>query len=906
MAFNNKKSWRLRFIDIDKSFVVNESEDEVIGFFALRAPKGNQKPIYFSKRNGEAIDTLVGVPSANWPDIYEAKAFNAEYPCYISAPPGGSKAYPSYFGGFYLTRDGIQKFYNVASKQELENGTGNAFNVKVIPGEEGKFKEFFKGKESTVVISGPFEFEDGAFNEDGICTPEAGQGFLTFKKTEEDWSISFTKNRKLMVETIDYDTMYEGKVSSAGTDSTYWGDNDEEGLWTFDEEGLTATLSNFGISKVVEGNALEKWIGKVNYDVVKSDPEKLAKLFLNGFVTIDDEVYSIAFGIKGLFAYAVSIEEDVLAYWFQQSPTEQKTIVEITDIGYDKYYYEKLLNYAPYDKEEFNKNKRLIVDHTYTENMSEEEERAFKIELRNNKYLGFYDAEVPAKRVVFIGKYTVDENEDEYFLPSDDLNTRFISFQDNLIGNSNKVDEIYHKFFRPAASDEVEHVLTEEEEIAIHGDIDGRSIYEADLIALKAVPRNPNFNNITIEFKEEIEGVMVTGGIFTGSLDEQGTNIYGNPNYYPDLIADDDTFVCVRVLGKFGDNSADFDENGFWQNARLIDPYDIDKDGSSPTVKKFYIEGDRYCTMVMQSNLLQRKAGGIWNEGYKQIIIDGLTEATMGEYDDAWIFVECTGQEVFKPYIAKISQIQQNAATISPKLITPNEKGIVTEAIANQILVKDRVNEGANALYAGEFEVYDEVTKTKYWRQPIGSVALMIARILDKRLGGAAPAWTNEGDIGGQLTDVKAIRSRYQLDEEAEKIFDKKGINPIVLAAEEGVMIVSQKTTRDPNMLSDWSWLGHALSFLRVRREIRDQVMRKQVMKPINSYYMQKRQEQVDNILAKRLQGDNPVWTSATCDIAGVNNEYTKANRDFVIEVAITCNPYSETVTLRMVHNLQA
>ena len=84
MAFNNKKSWRLRFIDIDKSFVVNESEDEVIGYFVVRAPKGNQKPIYFSKRNGEAIDTLVGVPSANWPDIYEAKAFNTEYPCYIS------------------------------------------------------------------------------------------------------------------------------------------------------------------------------------------------------------------------------------------------------------------------------------------------------------------------------------------------------------------------------------------------------------------------------------------------------------------------------------------------------------------------------------------------------------------------------------------------------------------------------------------------------------------------------------------------------------------------------------------------------------------------------------------------------------------------------------------------------
>ena len=181
----------------------------------------------------------------------------------------------------------------------------------------------------------------------------------------------------------------------------------------------------------------------------------------------------------------------------------------------------------------------------------------------------------------------------------------------------------------------------------------------------------------------------------------------------------------------------------------------------------------------------------------------------------------------------------------------------------------------------------------------------MIAKVLDKRYGGVAPAWYNDNGIGGQLTDVKAIRSRYQLDENAEKILDQTGINPIVLAGNDGVMIVSQKTTRDSNLLSDWSWLGHALSFLRVRREIRDKVMRQQIMKPINSYYMNIRQQQVDSILAKRLAGDSPIWSSAVCDIAGVNNAYTKANRDFVIEVAITVTPFSETVTLRLVHNMQ-
>ena len=898
MAFNNKRSWRLRYVDIDKSFVMNETNDEVIGYFAIRAPKGNQRPIYFSKNNSEAIDALVGVPSANWPDIYEVKAFNAEYPCYVSAPAGNSKSYPSYFGGFYLTKDGIQKFYNVATKEELENGTGNAFNVKVIPGKEDKFKKEFADKLTKIVIAGPKVPE---------YTPIEGQvgyGFFSMEQADE-YSISFTKAKKLAVEAIDYDTMRYGLVSSAGVDTTYWGD--EDGLWTF--KGNTATLSNFGREYTSEElasadfNALADWIGEENFEATIDDPEALAALLINGAVSVNGEDYSIAFGIQNTFTFAVSIEDEVIAYWFQQSPTEEKTQCHITSIGYDKYYYEKLLNYAPYNKDEFKSTGRLIVDESAGA-LSDAEKAALAEKIESNEYLGFYDIDNPSKGVKFIGKYVEDDDGSKYFEVSNDLNTRFVAFQDALIGG--RVDSIYHTFYRPDAGDKITHVLTEEEEIAIWGEIDGPVNYQADLSAMKAVPRNPDFNNITIEFSETVNNKAVSGGIFTGSLDPLGTNTYGNPNYYPELIADDDTFVCVRVARKFGDDAGDLDEHGFWQHGRLIDPYDIDKDGTSPTEKKFFIEGDRYTTLVMQSNLVQRKAGGIWNENYKQIIIDSLTEATLGEYDDAWIFVECTGQEVFKPYIAKISKIQENAATISPKILQPNEKGIVTDAIANKVIVSDRVNEGANALYAGEFEVYDEVTKTKYWRQPIGSVALMLARILDKRYGGAAPAWTNENDLGGQLTDVKALRSRYQLDEDAEKTLDKKGINPIVLAAEEGVMIVSQKTTRDPNMLSDWSWLGHALSFLRVRREIRDKVMRKQVMKPINGYYMSKRQEQVDAILSKRLTGDNPVWTSAVCDIAGVNNAYTKAQRDFVIEVQITCTPYSETVTLRLVHNLQA
>jgi hypothetical protein len=180
----------------------------------------------------------------------------------------------------------------------------------------------------------------------------------------------------------------------------------------------------------------------------------------------------------------------------------------------------------------------------------------------------------------------------------------------------------------------------------------------------------------------------------------------------------------------------------------------------------------------------------------------------------------------------------------------------------------------------------------------------MLARIMDKKLGGAAPAWTNQNGCGGQLTDVAAISSKYQIDDDASKTLDTLGINPVVLTKGEGVMITSQKTTQDPNFLSDWSYLGHSMSFLICKREIRNNVMRPQVMKPINTYWMGIRQDDTEAILAKRTSGDNSMWTTATCDIIGQNNAYTKAQRNFVIRVDIKVTSYSETVTLIM--NVQA
>lgn len=97
-------SWRLKFIDIDTSFTITTDTGDICGYMVIRAPAGNTEPMYFPAGNAQAIEAVYGVATADWPDIEQATAFNAEYGLFISAPPGTSDEYPSYFGGKYITQ----------------------------------------------------------------------------------------------------------------------------------------------------------------------------------------------------------------------------------------------------------------------------------------------------------------------------------------------------------------------------------------------------------------------------------------------------------------------------------------------------------------------------------------------------------------------------------------------------------------------------------------------------------------------------------------------------------------------------------------------------------------------------------------------------------------------------------
>lgn len=906
MAFNNRKSWRTKFMDIDASYRVREADNEYNGFIVVRGPKGKARPTYFPKGNAEAIDAVMGVGSADWPDLLEAKAYNTDYPIYISAPEGTSAAYPSYLGGIYITKNGAYNFYNVKSNDDIINGTGNAYKVKVSPGFEKKFSKDFLNTNSQITIASPMFTTLASGSQTGSATIDGTTISVTFKN-ESPASISFRKPSRLAAVAIDYDQMRNGLVSTAGTDSTYW--FDDSSIWLFTEN--TATLPNFGIQyskDAIESNidSLRDWLGSANEHALlqkinAGQYNTAAEFLLRGTASGMDA--AIPFGIPDMFTYVVDITDITKQLFMQKGPTEVVTTATISDIGYDKYAYDKMLNYAEgtvtTDKSiEFTDN-GVTVTTSYSATGK-------TIASIQDAYIGIYSRE--SSTISYIAKY--DELNQKYYVTSD-LNTKRVAFQKNYAKNTT-ADGIYHTIYYIEDGNKCIKTYTEEDFVDLYGSEAGLEKYVANLVGIPtygtatyySAIKNPRFNLLALENSEKVNGKTVSSGKIIGSLDPAGKDLNGNDCYWQDVLQDDDlAFLETRVVSAFGDDPSDLDEHGFWTGARIVDPYDIDGNGDFAKSKTYSISGDRFCTLVMEMNKMQNKNGGVWREEYANIIADGLKEATLPEYDDVYVFMEPTGQEQFKAALADISASQEMAAVISPKILIPDARGLFTDAMAQKVVVNGRVDMGSNAQFAGEFEVKDEITKKKYWCQPIGSVGKQIARSHEFRYGGAAPAWQNiEHDVGGQLKDRNFLRSRYQFVDDrtgdATKTLDEKGINPIAFTKDEGVMILSHRTTKDPNADSQWSYLGHTLSFQSVKREIRDNVMRPQVLKPINKFWMGIRQGQVDKILAKRLTGSDPVWDAATCDIEKVNTAQTKRDKNFIIAVDVWPPEFSESVTL--------
>ena len=957
----SKNSWRLLFVDIDSSFSVSTESSTIKGYMVVRAPKGETSPYYFEKGNMTAIYAMIGVPTANWPDLYEAEAFNQEYGLYLSAPAGSSKKYPSYFGGAYITSKGLIDFYNVTGKdvidytqmvqvgfedaQGYKKTTANVIvNPKGVGGSSGyALNGKIDGTKDNIAL-----YITGIDAKQWASTQEIGINYWgdeTSGFNEGTYYYSVNKvDHKLYVENAEDEavTDYYCGVWVKAADGTYSviiGGNS----WILAESSLTtqtavlAELESLGI-KATSTNTYEntdaplltltdlftnienlcanggakapKWSEVVAYlesgnkltvtnteadgsETVVADFDE-SKFFNVEFVVTDSlgnktayttaESYTSPFNRYQGLTWLLNVKPFTHGYIVQKSAAEVTTNVSISSIGYDKWLYDVAVPviFGPKLKDvsrdliksiEFNNDDNLFLycEVTYdgaTPIMPEEKAVSKKLKL----YQYNSDAE---ESLTTLAKTCTDVGE-AYETQS------LLIYGDYIVSmNDGKAVGITPTNTTSLQIDHEILYVVSASNFQIEKEDDDNYPLKKDI----------NFNTMTFKVTEEVyPGEMMNGGEFTGSFNEKGKDSYGANIYWPNVLNDDDmSFIEIHPDKTFDE---DLDSHGIYTGTRIVDDkltYDL-TGTLVPTTFDLKLKGQRYVTHAVEQNIKDGTTGGSWRDEFQMVVKQGWTEAFDSQYDDVYIFMDPTGEEFVHTQHASLVMTHKLAIAISPKNITKAEF-----TNPSKITVTGRSKQTAQ--FAGEFQYYDAYTGKSFWMKPIGDVGLMCARIYEFKMGGWPPAWYNYNDMGGQLPRA-VLKARWNFSDTATKIMDEKGINPIVYNSDDGLMVTSSKTTQDPNNLTDWSYLEHVMAFLLCKRDIRDNVMRQQIKKPIDDYWMGVRQTQVEAILAKRTTGSNKIWTKAICDIAGVNNDITKAARKFVIYVKVKVTPFSEFVEL--------
>lgn len=198
---------------------------------------------------------------------------------------------------------------------------------------------------------------------------------------------------------------------------------------------------------------------------------------------------------------------------------------------------------------------------------------------------------------------------------------------------------------------------------------------------------------------------------------------------------------------------------------------------------------------------------------------------------------------------------------------------------------------------------------SKFVSPMTGAKALMQCRIIENRYGGVAPMWENSGTpgMGGQLNMVSVSKMRYKYTKSQLDRLDELNFNPIVNDRQYGIMCVGQKTCKDGDV-TDWSYIGHASAFLNFIKQVRNNVMVPQIGKANNPYYRTLRKEQVEQYLARRLEGNNRIWAEGSVDTStadGVNDAQAMKARKFVINVRVKVDVFSESVELNFTNEDQ-
>ena len=938
-----KNSWRYIFVDINKSITAQETTSDYTGFAVIRAPKGSTTAYYVPPKNPDVIKAMFGYGSADWPDIYEVLDFNNQYGVYISAPTVDVAEYPNYYGGVYLTSQGIVPMYRVTDKKSPN------FEVGLLPGKESTTLTSVKsstlvfnslneaGKQALIRITnidsnvykrlkyidfdwpgykGTFRYKlnksDGTITPDPtLVTDQVGQsvicGSIHLNSTTGKYELVFGGTIADHANPIG-----AGTINTINTVEDY--NNYKIPFIDFTSRAYKAVSSYDYTNYLADDETLDNW----------SKADDIIDAILNGgTVDIGDETLKYDKPLSTMFHLIYDISSDVFSWHVQPSPTANETTITLDSIVYDKYKYSRRLYYTT---AETGPDPTTDPDN-YVKTLTDDGYLLLKVEksgdaVKNISILQYYEKTDEDKGLELIDtdeyeganpsqlKWVVQNSQGSYELSTD---TEIVDGTDyyTLDGVTSQtssaiaaaaITELNKLGYWTDVTDDFDtdsilafDTIDSSVDKAVH-----HRIYKVSEGALTEMTtdatdedfklqENVYYNSYhALATEEDSEGEVHTSGDFTGSLDEFGVDENNGDIYWQELIVPDESVVYAEAYVKRTFDN-DLDEHGIYTGTRIAE--------TSSDAVSLVVSGQRYVDYVVEQNIKAGYTGGNCTDTketiqkkFARIIKEGLIEAAKPKYEDCYLFMEFTGLETVKPYFSAIRGTHLMASIVSPKNIN--------QSVFNNMKTIKVTNRLRGSLtYCQEVQYKDKNLRKKYYACPIGAVSVMLMHNIEGYYGCKAPMWINEGDIGGQIEDYMLrshIQVRWDFEDSDTKIMDQKGVNPIIEDKEDGVMIISQKTTE--LNAGDWSYIAHQMGFDLCTREIRDNVMKPQIGKDINEHYINLRQQQVNKILSRRTAAG--YWRTVECDVASANTDYTRAQRMFVIPVAVRVNPTSEFVKL--------
>jgi len=206
-------SWRIQVNQYSVgSTQVNPTAGNV-GGTVIRSYKGPQMPIYIYKGQTQRILNIFGVPSASYPDIWDAIAYNSEADIWISAPiNSGTGTNTALYGGVLVTKSGtipllsgltsIGTFSNnqvftpnvsftaFPVTQTLGTGDGSTTNFQVVL--NSNFKSFYNYQSIGILNNGTTINVTASNASTEILTTSPNVGSGTYNRTTGLLSFTFS------------------------------------------------------------------------------------------------------------------------------------------------------------------------------------------------------------------------------------------------------------------------------------------------------------------------------------------------------------------------------------------------------------------------------------------------------------------------------------------------------------------------------------------------------------------------------------------------------------------------------------------------------------------------------------------------------------------------------------------